>query len=287
MIVFLTLFPPIKIDGSEKLELSIEGLETLKQIQVTPEKITVFLEINGQSRPYEIVTFNTPLKDVHKRIDPGDGHEEFPLELMPLITIEFLEMLALKIGGYTLISNEPPEVGFGEFWRGDRYPISIRGTTRELYPNVAELKPMRRDYIVALEGLLNIDFEEQLENSLATFIDNVLKPMTDTMNGLFERRRDLDSDEAVINIIGSDFKKLITRTEDLISIVNYNMNQTSERNKAFLRLTLPLMAKQALIENFEEYFDLEKHENLTKVHIKERKSITAEEMAHLAREMFS
>ncbi|MFW9778419.1 MAG: hypothetical protein ACFFE8_06145 [Candidatus Heimdallarchaeota archaeon] len=285
--MFLTLFPPIKIDGTKELELSIEGLETLKQVHVTPEKITVLMEKEGTARHYDILTFNNPIKDVHKRIDPGEGQEEFPLELMPLITIEFLEMLALKIGGYTLISNDPPEVGFGEFWRGDRYPISIRGSRRELYPNVAELKPMRRDYIVALEGLLNIDFEEQLENSLATFIDNVLKPMTDTMNGLFDRRRDLDSDEAVINIIGSDFKRLITRTEELISIVNYNMNQTSERNKAFLRLTLPLMAKQALIENYEEYFDLEKHENLTRVHIKKRKSLTAEEMARITEKMFS
>ena len=285
--MFFTLFPPITIDGTEELGLSVPGLETLKQIRVSSEKVTVLLEEDGQSQEHDIITFNTPTLDVHRRIDPEETEEEFPLELMPLVTIEFLEMLALKIEGYTLISDQPPEVGFGEFWRGDRYPISIRGSTRELYPNVAELRPMRRDYIVALESLLNIDFENQLENSLATFIDNVLKPMSDTMNDLFERRRDLDSDESVINIIGSDFKRLITRTEDLISIVDVTRSQTSERNKAYLRLTLPLMAKQALVENFEEYFELEQQENSIKIHISKRRSVSAKDFAKMVKEMLT
>lgn len=283
--MFFTLFPPITIHGSEESELSLEGLEILKRVRVSPEKVTIFLETDGHSQQYDIITFNTPTLDVHRRIDPEETEEEFPIELMPLVTIEFLEMLALKIEGYTLISDQPPEVGFGEFWRGDRYPISIRGSTRELYPNVAELRTMRKDYIVALESLLNIDFEQQLENSVATFIDNVLQPMSDTLNELFEKRRDLDSDESVINIIGSEFKRLINRSEDLISIVKYNMNQTSERNKAYLRLTLPLMAKQALIENYEEYFELERQENTVRIQINKRKSVPAKDFLEIVKKI--
>ncbi|MFX0173946.1 MAG: hypothetical protein ACFE9L_18835, partial [Candidatus Hodarchaeota archaeon] len=77
--------------------------------------------------------------------------------------------------------------------------------------------------------------------------------------------------------IGGDFKRLISRTEELITIVNYNMEQTAERNKAFLRLTLPLMLKQALLENFQEFFQFKPEVNQAKMEIQKRKIIPADE----------
>ena len=227
-----------------------------------------------------MISFNKPSTDVNTRIEPQN---DLPLELMPLVTIEFLEELAQMVNGYCLISNKFPDTGYLEYFRGDIYPISVRGSSKELYAQTAELHPLRKDYFIALNSLLQIDFEEQLENSLATFVDNVLRPMSAT----FEKAVSLDEnveygDNSIIQEFGSDFKKLLSRTKDLISIVNYNMDQTAERNKAFLRLTLPLMLKQALLENFTDYITVETEFNSIKLKINKRKSISAEDLAALA-----
>jgi hypothetical protein len=270
--LYFTLFPPIAIDGSAEKTLDVPGIESLKKAILTSEKFSIVLEIDGNTQTHDIIDFNSPFPDVHDRIDPDD---DLPLELYSLCTVEFFEELAKSIGGYTLISSEPPECGYFEFFRGDRYPISVRGSDKQLYATTAELRPLRKDYVVSLKSLLQIDFEEQLGNSLATFVDNVLKPLSATMEEVFTLDKSLDDEDSIVNIIGGDFKRLISRTEELITIVNYNMEQTAERNKAFLRLTLPLMLKQALLENFEEYFQFEPDVNKAKMEIKKRKIITA------------
>lgn len=282
--MYFTLFPPISIEGAviEKT-IDIPGLEALKSIQVSKEKISCVLDIDGNTRTIDVIGFNNPVQDVNQRIEPDDI---FPLELMPLVTIELLEELAQMIEGYTLIFSEPPEAGYFEFYRGDLYPISIRGSDKLLYALTAELRPLRKDYFVALNSLLEIDFESQLENSLATFSDNVLKPMSVTMNEVFSLDKELDSEESIVNIIGGDFKRLISRTDELITIVNYHMDQTAERNKAFLRLTLPLMLKQALLDNFTEYLQFKAQESVIKLEIVKRKTVPIEDLLELILKSF-
>jgi hypothetical protein len=274
--LYFTLFPPISIEGTAtEKNVNISGLEALKSIHISTEKVSCVIDVDGNDKTFDVINFNDPVTDVNHRLELDD---DFPLELMPLVTIEFLEELAQKIGGYTLIFSEPPKAGYLEFYRGDLYPLSIRGADKRLYGSTAELRPLRKDYFIALNTLLEIDFEAQLETSLATFSENVLKPMSDTMSEVFSLDRELDSDESIINIIGSDFKRLISRTDELITIVNYNMDQTAERNKAFLRLTLPLMLKQALFENFSEYIQFESQDLALKLKIVKRKSLNIEDL---------
>lgn len=278
--LYFTLFPPITVEGSAQKELNLSGLEALKAINVSSDKITVDIEIEEYTKTIEVIRFNDPSQDVNSRIEP---HDTLPLELMPLVTIEFLEALAEMIGGYCLITNKVPETGYLEFYRGDVYPISVRGSSKELYALTAEFHPLRKDYFVALNSLLQIDFEEQLENSLATFIDNVLRPMSLTLDEVVSLDDTVDCDDvSIVQVIGGDFKRLVSRTEELISIVNYNMDQTAERNKAFLRLTLPLMLKQALLDNFKEYFSFETELNSIKLKITKRKNIDANDLMKLA-----
>jgi hypothetical protein len=282
--LYFTLFPPISIEGAAtEKTIDIPGLEALKSIQVSKEKVSCVLDIDGNPRTMDIISFNNPVQDVNYRIEPDDN---FPLETMPLVTIELLEELAQMIGGYTLIFSEPPESGYFEFYRGDLYPLSIRGADKLLYALTAELRPLRKDYFVALNSLLEIDFEAQLETSLATFSENVLKPMSATMNEVFTLDKDLDSEESIVNIIGSDFKRLISRTDELITIVNYHMDQTAERNKAFLRLTLPLMLKQALLDNFTEYLQFKAQESVIKLEIVKRKTVPVENLLDLIMKSF-
>jgi hypothetical protein len=281
--VYFTLFPPINIVGSAGKTFDIPGLETLKSVSLSDGKLRAVLEIDGERKTFEIISFDDPSQDVHNRVEPDD---DFPLELMPLLTIEFFEEIAKLIEGYTIISTDPPETGYLEVLRGDRYPISIRGADKHLYPTTAELRSLRKDYIVALKGLLQVDFEEHLGNALATFIDNVLQPMSETMEQVYSLDNELENEESIVNIIGGDFKRLISRTRELITIVNYNMEQTSERNKAFLRLTLPLMLKQALLENFTEYFEIEIGVNSLKLSIKKRKTLNAEDLIEIVQQSF-
>ncbi len=281
--MYFTLFPPINIVGSAGKTIDIPGLETLKSLSLSDGKLRTVLEINGERKTFEIISFNDPSPDVHNRVEPDD---DFPLELMPLLTIEFFEEIAKLIEGYTIISTDPLEAGYLEVLRGDRYPISIRGAEKQLYPTTAELRPLRKDYIVALKGLIQVDFEEHLGNALATFIDNVLQPMSETMKQVYSLDNELENEESTVNIIGGDFKRLISRTQELITIVNYNMAQTSERNKAFLRLTLPLMLKQALLENFSDFFEFEVGINSLKLLVKNRKSLNAEDLINLAYQSF-
>ncbi|MFX1282036.1 MAG: hypothetical protein ACFFB5_00210 [Promethearchaeota archaeon] len=277
--MYFSLFPPISIEGpTTEKNLDIPGLEALKSVQVSPDKVSCVLDIDGSTRTIDVINFNDPSPDINHRIEIDD---KFPLELMPLVTIELLEDLAQKIGGYTLIFTNPPEAGYFEFYRGDFYPISIRGTDKQLYASTAELRPLRNDYFVALNSLLEIDFESQLETSLATFSENVLKPMSTTMDEVFSLDNELDSDDSIVNIIGSDFKRLISRTDQLITIVSYHMDQTAERNKAFLRLTLPLMLKQALLENFTEYLQFEAENSELRLKIIKRKSLAVEDLLNL------
>jgi hypothetical protein len=56
------------------------------------------------------------------------------------------------------------------------------------------------------------------------------------------------------------------------------MDQTAERNKAFLRLTLPLMLKQALLENFTDYLQFEYEDLEIELKIVKRKSLTIEDL---------
>jgi len=200
--LYFTLFPPISIEGTAtERTLDIAGLEALKSIRVSTEKVSCVLDIDGNTRTIEVINFNNPSPDVNFRIDPDD---RFPLELMPLVTIELFEEIASKIGGYTLIFTKPPKAGYFDFYRGDLYPISIRGAEKQLYALTAELRPLRNDYFVALNSLLEIDFESQLETSLATFSENVLKPISANTDEVFSLDTDLDSDDSIVNIIGSD-----------------------------------------------------------------------------------
>jgi len=282
--LYFTLFPPISIEGTAtERTLDIAGLEALKSIRVSTEKVSCVLDIDGNTRTIEVINFNNPSPDVNFRIDPDD---RFPLELMPLVTIELFEEIASKIGGYTLIFTKPPKAGYFDFYRGDLYPISIRGAEKQLYALTAELRPLRNDYFVALNSLLEIDFESQLETSLATFSENVLKPISANTDEVFSLDTDLDSDDSIVNIIGSDFKRLISRTNELITIVSYHMDQTAERNKAFLRLTLPLMLKQALLENFKEYLQFETGNYELRLKIIKRKSLSVEDLLNLILESF-
>ncbi len=282
--MYFTLFPPISIEGTAtERTLDIAGLEALKSIRVSTEKVSCVLDIDGNTRTIEVINFNNPSPDVNFRIDPDD---RFPLELMPLVTIELFEEIASKIGGYTLIFTKPPKAGYFDFYRGDLYPISIRGAEKQLYALTAELRPLRNDYFVALNSLLEIDFESQLETSLATFSENVLKPISANTDEVFSLDTDLDSDDSIVNIIGSDFKRLISRTNELITIVSYHMDQTAERNKAFLRLTLPLMLKQALLENFKEYLQFETGNYELRLKIIKRKSLSVEDLLNLILESF-
>ncbi|UCE13772.1 MAG: hypothetical protein JSV04_01025 [Candidatus Heimdallarchaeota archaeon] len=274
--MYFTLFPPISIEGAAiDKALNIPGLESLKSIKISAEKVSCVIETDGASRTIDVINFNNPSPDIHYRVEL-DGN--FPLELMPLATIELLEDIAHKIGGYALISSDPPEAGYLDFYRGDLYPISVRGSDKLLYALTAELRPLRKDYFVALNSLLEIDFESQLETSLATFSENVLKPMSTTMEEVFTLDKTLDSNDSIVNVIGGDFKRLVSRTDELISIVNYHMDQTAERNKAFLRLTLPLMLKQALLENFMDYIQFDHQESEIKLKIVKRKTLPVEDL---------
>lgn len=279
-----SFFPPISIEGPliDK-KLDIAGIESLKAIQISSKDISFTLEKEGENQTIKVLNFNNPVNEIHTRVDLD---ENFPLELMPIVTIEFLEEMANFIGGYSLIYALPPKSGLLEFFRGDLYPISVRGADKQLYATTAELHPFRKDYFVALNNLLQTDFEEQLETSLATFVENVLQPMSLTMHEVFTLDNSLDCDESVINMIGSDFKRLVTRTEDLISIVNYNMEQTANRNKAYLRLTLPLMLKQALLDNFNDYISLKYGNNSIVLEVKKRKIITTEDLYNIILKLF-
>ena len=277
------LFPPITIQGTTERELNLQGIEALKLLRVTPEKIIFEIEIDGNMQSIEVITFNSPITDVNYRVQPDDN---YPLELMPMATVEFLEGFAQLIGGYSLITELVPETGYLELYRGDLYPISIRRADKNLYATTAELRPLRKDYFVALSNFLQIDFEEQLETSLATFVENVLQPMTATMKEVFRRPVDEENDISVVKVIKEDFESLITRTEELISIVEYNMDQTAERNKAFLRLSLPVMLKQAILDNLENSVEIIKEPNTIQLKIRERKSISADSLADLILRFF-
>ncbi|MHA1513796.1 MAG: hypothetical protein ACTSRJ_07050, partial [Candidatus Hodarchaeales archaeon] len=270
------LFPPISIKGTSEKELNLTGVESLKSFRVTPEKISFTLEVAGEMQTIDVMSFNSPTTDVNFRREPDD---DYPLELMPMATIEFLEALAQHIKGYTLLTKKVPETGYLELFRGDLYPISVRGSDKNLYATTAELRPLRKDYFVALNNFLEIDFEEQLETSLATFVENVLQPMSSTMEKVFEQCEEQGFEDGVVNVVKDDFHSLIVRTEELISIVNYNVDQTAERNKAFLRLSLPVMLKQAIFDNFSNYVEVVKEPNVIRCVIKNRRIIDAEDLA--------
>ncbi len=277
------LYPPISVQGTITRELNLPGIETLKSFSVTPEKISFTITQNGSQQTVDVIAFNSPVTDVNIRVSPDD---DYPLELMPMATVEFFEGLAQLIGGYTLITEAVPETGYLELFRGDVYPISIRRADKNLYATTAELRPLRKDYFVALNNFLQIDFEEQLETSLATFVENVLNPMTTTMKEVFELEESKECEDSVVTVIKDDFHSLISRTEELISIVDYNMEQTAERNKAFLRLSLPVMLKQAILDNIAAYVKFSTKANSISLSIEDRKEIEAETLADLITKFF-
>ena len=277
------LYPPISVQGTTTRELNLPGIETLKSFSVTPEKVSFTINSDDSQQTVDIITFNSPVKDVNIRISPDDN---YPLELMPMATVEFFEGLAQLINGYTLITEEVPETGYLEIFRGDVYPISIRRADKNLYATTAELRPLRKDYFVALNNFLQIDFEEQLETSLATFVENVLNPMTVTMKEVFELEENKECEDSVVTVIKDDFHSLISRTEELISIVDYNMDQTAERNKAFLRLSLPVMLKQAILDNISDCVKFSKEANSITLSVDNRKEIEADTLADLIEKYF-
>ena len=272
------LFPPITIRGTTEKELNLTGVESLKSFRITPEKISFTLEEAGEMQTIDVMKFNSPTTDVNFRREPDD---DFPLELMPMATIELLEAFAQLIKGYTLLTEDVPETGYLELYRGDLYPISVRGSDKNLYATTAELRPLRKDYFVALNNFLEIDFESQLETSLATFVKNVLQPMSSTMEKVFDQYAEQESESEIVNVMKDDFHSLIVRTEELISIVNYNMDQTAERNKAFLRLSLPVMLKHAIFENLSDYVELVKEPNNMRISIKNRRIVDADDLANV------
>ncbi len=64
------------------------------------------------------------------------------------------------------------------------------------------------------------------------------------------------------------------------------MDQTAERNKAFLRLSLPVMLKQAILDNLENCVEIIKEPNSIQLKIKDRKSISSDSLADLILRFF-
>jgi hypothetical protein len=110
--------------------------------------------------------------------------------------------------------------------------------------------------------------------------------MTTTMKEVFELEESKECEDSVVTVIKDDFHSLISRTEELISIVDYNMDQTAERNKAFLRLSLPVMLKQAILDNIADYVKFSSKANSISLSIEDRKEIEAEDLADLITKFF-
>ena len=78
------LYPPISVQGTTTRELNLPGIETLKSFSVTPEKVSFTINSDDSQQTVDIITFNSPVKDVNIRISPDDNN---PLELMPMATV--------------------------------------------------------------------------------------------------------------------------------------------------------------------------------------------------------
>ena len=85
------LFPPISVQGTVERELNLPGIESLKSMHISPKKITFTVSSGTSTKIIETVTFNSPITDINFRIQPTDT---YPLELMPIATVEFLEALS-------------------------------------------------------------------------------------------------------------------------------------------------------------------------------------------------
>ena len=148
--MYFTLFPPISLEGSAvEKSLDIPGLEALKSIQISAEKVSCTLDIDGDIQTYDVISFNDPFPDVNFRVEPDDN---FPLELMPLITIEFLESFAKAVPQFfdsNIVSEE----------RFTRMIVMPNGTVTSLSAN----KQMSEEMLNFPQNLSSINQSMRIE----------------------------------------------------------------------------------------------------------------------------
>ena len=263
--MYFSFIPPIKVVGSVKDKLNIPGLDIVKEIQITPNEVTIYVDHDYQTKALEIFTFKTVVPEAFRWIDPND----LPIELIPMASVEIIEDIAKLIGGFALLYDDLPKSGYLEFFRGDMYPLSIRRPDKSSYSATVQLKRMPKGYFTSMDSALRQNIEEQLEYTLKTFLVNVIYP--------FEHK----FTKSEINTIEADMKKFVSRTRDLITIINSSFPLIEERQKAFLRLALPIMLKQTLIDGFSDYFSFENTPFEHKLSINKHKEIKAEDILRI------
>lgn len=220
-ITYFSFLPLIKIKG--KSEFRVES-RVAEKIIVSGANIKFKLKPHVSiTKDINMIEFNSNF--IHKF--NGSGSANYPLELMNFASIDILEDICKQFDLETILFKEKDlnkthlvEL-FYSLGKKVYLPFQVRRfSTRDLFQNLFQLVPVTSQLLIPLE-LMGDQYEDYIDNALASFIHNVFQPMLTSSN---------------LNVA-----QLVKRIEELTIIINTHVDHIRDRSFQFNRLILPIV----------------------------------------------
>jgi hypothetical protein len=232
------------------------------------------LQTNSElKKEYLVIKWNV-LPQIHQ----VEGPEDLPLEILPVCSVDTLDLLASTLNLDILVLDKPTVGNYFDFFVGHKYPFAIRGADKSIYRNVSKLEGVKSDLLTSLASY-GEDYDEFITNALSTFKSNVLAPTLRTLNDLpISKESDEVWQNESIPVVFEDLMQIVTQTDWLVQIVDSQLMNIKERYRALMRIVLPIVQRESLRDMLSQYIDFDTSEGV-KMAIRKTVPITSDHIA--------
>ena len=253
---YFAIIPPIEIIDEATIEIDGNLSSIIKSISIDKKSVKIevsdAIESNVDKKIYEVIKWNY-LPHVHEMCGP----ENLPLELLPICSIDFLELLSSEFKFDVILVNNPKIGNYFDFYVGLCLPFAVRRANKTIFRHISKLETIYPDLLSSLMAHSD-DYDDFMNNALYTFRDNILNPTLQTIQEIpIHKESDEEWQTKSVPIVYEDLIKIITQTDWLVQIMESQFNNVKERYRSLMRLVLPVIQRERLNDTLQKYVTLE------------------------------
>ncbi len=244
--MYFATIPFFRIEGNGTV--SVDN-ELIKEIQVSSDGVSVKVnpeEISDTTveetfDSYEVLKFNDTREFLHYQVELDD----IVTDLAYFASLDFLQSICHEheiIG--VLFAQAPSGNPYIAMSLGNWYPFSIKRPEGPVYPELVILGRFSTNYFVKIQQFVGDDLTEQFENTIATFRDNVLRPL-----------------EKQAQATENEMRIVVQQAKNLTTILGEYLHDLDDRYRHLMDMITPVILKESLVKELEEHVTFYYHEN--------------------------
>lgn len=255
MAIKFSSIPPIDISVEMLVQATEDVKDILESVRVNSEGIFVIfsdelVENKSIDKECVLVKWNV-LPNVHQL----KGPENFPLESLPLCSVDVLELMATKLNLDIILMKDPKIGNYFDFYVGHKLPFAVRKSNKSIYKHIYRLEEVSGQLLSSIMSYSE-DYDEFINNAIKTFKGNILEPTLKTISDLPIYKEDNDKWKTEsIPIVYEDLARIGTQTDWLIQILESQVENIRERYRALMRIVLPVIQRRGMMNRLKKYVD--------------------------------